>query len=229
MEIIPGIHCIPHPIVNAYVYDDAELVLIDASIKGNDKKILDYIKNTMHRDPRDVKEICITHADFDHVGGLVGLKEATGATIVSHVNEADIITGKSIKEAKRLPLVARLFAPMLNGYKKCPHVETVDRMVENGDSVAGLQAIHVPGHSPGELAFYDPVRKALFSGDAVLTNTRGRVCGPMTMSTFDLDSAWRSIEQLKALDVEVLLPGHGKPTTKDVNEQLKALTRPEKK
>jgi len=222
MEIIPGIHWIPCSFVNVYVHGDAELTLIDAATKGKSNLILDYIKNTMHREPADVKTICLTHADMDHVGSLAALKEATGAAVASHSIEADLVAGRQFKSrSKAMKMMAKVFM-------RFPRVE-VDQKLENGDTVAGLQVVFVPGHSPGETAYYDPERKALFSGDAILTDKSGTVQGPRPMMTPDIAQAWQSVEVAKALDVEVLLPGHGKPATKDVNEQLKALTKPAKK
>ncbi|HME54391.1 MAG TPA: MBL fold metallo-hydrolase [Candidatus Lokiarchaeia archaeon] len=225
MEIVPGIHWIQGIIGNVYVHGDAELTLIDTGMAKNAKKILKYIETTMHRLLADVKTIVITHADMDHVGNLAAMKNVTGAIVTSHSIEAEYVAGRRIKSTAKLPFLLKLMRPLMKGMMNFPRVE-VDRTLEQDDIIGRLQVLFTPGHSPGSIALYDPVRKALFSGDTILTDRKGNVFGPRNRFTPDINQAWQSAESLKVLDVEVLLPGHGTPLTENVKEKLQALSKP---
>ena len=67
-----------------------------------------------------------------------------------------------------------------------------------------LQVIHVPGHSPGSIALYWPLRKALFPGDVIFNQNVGRTDFPGGNGSL----LKKSISKLSVLDVEWLLPGH---------------------
>ncbi len=107
-----------------------------------------------------------------------------------------------------------------------PHTE-VEQKLEDNDVIAGLTVIFTPGHSAGSICLYDPVRKALFSGDTLLSS-KGKITGPRSAVTPDMDTAWASVEKLKELDIEVVLPGHGEPIKNDATNQVRALKQAEK-
>lgn len=75
-----------------------------------------------------------------------------------------------------------------------------------GDNGYGpsLEVILSPGHSPGSVCFYWPVRKVLISGDVVFPGSFGRTDYPGG----DARAMRESIERLSRLDIEALLPGH---------------------
>ena len=84
----------------------------------------------------------------------------------------------------------------------------VDIYLEEGDLEIGgrtFEVIWTPGHSPGGICLYWPEKKALFTGDLVFEGSIGRVDLPGG----DLNAMGESIEKIRGLDVEVLLPGHG--------------------
>ena len=92
---------------------------------------------------------------------------------------------------------------------------TIDRTVSDGDRIdafGGLEVVATPGHSPGQIAFYQPERKILFTGDTMM-NLWGKLRPPFAMATPDMDEAKRSIQKIAALDVEIACFGHGVPLT----------------
>src|SRR5215204_6321754 len=97
MEIIQNVHQVPHVIANTYVIIAPRgLTLIDSGLPGSARKILKYISNLGYA-PTDLKRILITHADFDHIGGLAALKKMSGARVFSSQVEAQgICIGKSV-------------------------------------------------------------------------------------------------------------------------------------
>jgi len=68
-----------------------------------------------------------------------------------------------------------------------------------------LEIIHTPGHSPGSICIYWPSHKALFAGDVIFEQGVGRTDLPGG----SIEQLKNSIKRLSALDIELLLPGHG--------------------
>ncbi|MFQ6075108.1 MAG: MBL fold metallo-hydrolase [Candidatus Bathyarchaeia archaeon] len=173
--------------VNVYLLTgEKELCLIDAGY-GDDESVKTII-STIQRLGLDVEGLSLvvnTHGHPDHTGGNVPLKRLTKAKIAIH----------------------RLEAPRIRPLK-------ADTLLEDGDTVpinaARLRVIHTPGHSPGQICLYDEKRRLLFSGDHIVEGTlTGTVyIGPPDGS---VDQYLSSLKKLMTLDVEMILPGHGRP------------------
>ena len=106
-------------------------------------------------DGRDASPaILVTHTHYDHIGGVADLAEATGAPV--YVSEV---------EAPVLAEPGRRTTPGIHD----PPVDEADVLLAGGETIelAGIyfEIVHVPGHSPGHLAFY--ADGALFSGDVL--------------------------------------------------------------
>ena len=80
----------------------------------------------------------------------------------------------------------------------------VDRRIDDGDEVAGLRAVHTPGHASDHLCFVHP-GGALFSGDQVM-GWSSSVVGP---PDGDMAAYLASLERLAAGAHGPYLPGHG--------------------
>jgi glyoxylase-like metal-dependent hydrolase (beta-lactamase superfamily II) len=86
----------------------------------------------------------------------------------------------------------------------------------------GLQVVHVPGHTAGQIALFEPNRGILIAADA-LNNRRNRLREPPAIATPHPDMARDSIRRLSRLsDVRVVVFGHGPPLTKDAAATLQA-------
>ena len=99
----------------------------------------------------------------------------------------------------------------------------IDLVLNDGDKIAGLAVIHVPGHTPGSIALYDPKRKVLFTGDT-LRYRDGKVEGPPKKFTMDPERVQQSIEKLKSLDFDIMLGGHGEPLKHDASAKVREFT-----
>ena len=81
------------------------------------------------------------------------------------------------------------------------------------------QWIHVPGHTPGQIALFREKDRLLLLADAFVTvrqDSRYRVlvqkkevCGPPVYLTPAWDAAYASVKQLAALHPETVISGHG--------------------
>lgn len=207
MEVVPGVHLIEGITAHCYLIDGPELTLIDTGMPRNAKKILHYITEILHRNPSDLKNILLTHCDVDHIGNARELRSITGASIAAHPLDAEIIAGKKIRQTSNsgMDILFKLLGFFLR-VKSFP----VDKIILDGDTIAGLTVLHMPGHTPGSLALYDPRRKVLFIGDT-LGYKDGGVRGPSKSVTWDMNQALHSIEKLRSLEFSMMLSGHGEP------------------
>ena len=154
---------------------------------------------TAHR--LTLKQVIVTHAHIDHVGGAVLLKRATGAPIL--LNQKD------------LPLLAMM--EMQAGWLgvKPPEVAPPDASADDGlkiglPSLTG-EVLHTPGHTEGSICLYFAPEKLLIAGDTLFAGSIGRTDLPGG----DERKILRSIrERLLTLPDQVrVIPGHGDNTT----------------
>lgn len=198
MELEPGIHQlnfgrepipgIPPP--NSYlIVGTRAAILIDC---GYDE-IIDHQNRMAYLNALggpDVTELLLTHRHQDHAGGAALLSQETGLSITCHIQER-----KSI-ESERLAGRAEIFTTFVGGEKQ---------------NLGGLSIniIHTPGHTLGSVSIYIPERNALLTADTVLGVTTSIV----RPSEGDLGLYVKSLEDLDALNAQVIYPGHGPPIT----------------
>ena len=91
-------------------------------------------------------------------------------------------------------------------------------MLEIGDMV--WEILHIPGHSAGSIALYDPANRVLVPGDTVYADY---AIGRFDLHGADGSALKASLKRLAGLDVDILLPGHNR-IMKDVPEDYIAKT-----
>ena len=219
MEIITGIHQVDGINGNCYILVRDGLTVIDTGVPaGSGKKILSYIQNTMFREPAEIKTIIITHFHLDHIGGVATLKKASpGAKIAIGTADAGYVSGE-------IPLPVypgfRGFLLRIAGAIMNPGVFPLDILLQDGDRIDGLLCVHIPGHTPGSIGLYDERTKTFFCGDLLRYNGTSLAEGPV-LFTLDLKESHQSIRKIAALDLDLLLPGHGVPLRDRASEKVR--------
>jgi glyoxylase-like metal-dependent hydrolase (beta-lactamase superfamily II) len=211
VEILSGVHQVDGVNSNTYliVEDDGSLTLIDTGMSSGGKRVLDYVKTTLAKQPSDIKVIVITHAHVDHIRGARAIKNATGAKVAIHEEDAGYLAGTS-----KLPwpkgaagYLFRIFSIFFRSPKVDPEIRLNDNEAIPNSK---LRVVYTPGHTPGSITLYDEGRKVVFVGDAIITRG-GKLDGPPKQFTIDSAKAQASIEKISTLDFETLLSGHGDP------------------
>jgi hydroxyacylglutathione hydrolase len=144
-----------------------------------------------------------THCHVDHVLGVRYMKSEYGCAFRAHREESKVIAS--------VPLMGDLF-----GWSVEPLDGIEEYLEDNGSIPVGnhsLHSIHVPGHSPGSLAFYSKEGGFVITGDALFQGSIGRTDLPGG----DYNTLISSItNRLLVLPPETqVYPGHGPSTTVD--------------
>jgi hydroxyacylglutathione hydrolase len=217
MEIVPGVHRIEGMRGNCYLIERDELMLIDTGLPRTSGRILACIRNTLHRDPTDLRTIILTHYHMDHVGNVPALIQATGARVAIHGGDAPYLSGEKPMPLPPWPrsLLIRFVKPFLGWTPVRP-----DILLRDGDTIAGLTCIHTPGHTPGSICLLDPRKKVLFVGDTLLTEG-GRIQGPSERFSARQEEAMRSLAKIATLEFDIILSGHGEPVRPEASSRFR--------
>jgi glyoxylase-like metal-dependent hydrolase (beta-lactamase superfamily II) len=211
MEIAPNVHLIPGVTANPYLLIDPEgLTLIDTGLPGSEKKILRYIVG-LGFVPSNIKNIIITHADLDHVGGLAALKKASGARIhASAAEAAAIASGQPSRPIRPKNALIRLVLAIMSRLGKSAKVQA-DELLSDGQILpvlGGLRVVETSGHTPGHISLFASSVGILFSGDSIVSK-KDRLFASREAVTWDRQKADESVRKQAGLGASIVCPGHG--------------------
>jgi len=102
----------------------------------------------------------------------------------------------------------------------------IDRGLRHGDFFdvcGGIEVIHVPGHSVGNLSLYLRRQKAIIAGDTIFGDERGNIGPPPEKYCLDVRKAESEIKRLLFYDFDALLLSHGKNLLKGAKSRVRML------
>jgi glyoxylase-like metal-dependent hydrolase (beta-lactamase superfamily II) len=177
--------------IRAFLFADGTLV--DCGLPSTTDALLDGIEAT----GIEPKQLVVTHADRDHVGGFEAV--VRDLWLETHVPEGASVDGE--------------FEP--------------DHRYGDGDAVGPFEAVHVPGHRDHQHALIDEDRGVAVLADAVSgADQRGLPAGyfhlPPGVYTDDLGRAERSLERLAEYEFDAGLVFHGSSVLNGAAEKLEA-------
>ncbi|PRO66683.1 MBL fold metallo-hydrolase [Alkalicoccus urumqiensis] len=183
---------------NGYLLvDGQDAVMIDPG--GNPEIILDILK----QESLQLQAILLTHAHFDHIGGLEALRGEIKCPVYLHELEAEWLGDPEKNGSGVFPGISPVaFSPADQLIKR-------EQKLEVGPFT--FEVLETPGHSPGSVTFYLPKLDTAFSGDVLFRGGVGRT---------DLYGGSEKVllhsihEKMLDLPPETTIaPGHGPETT----------------
>jgi glyoxylase-like metal-dependent hydrolase (beta-lactamase superfamily II) len=148
-----------------------------------------------------VKQIVITHAHIDHIGGAAKLKRLTGAPVLLNANDQVLL--------KMLDLQATWCG------MRPPEKTTIDTSITTGDKLKTgslvAEVMHTPGHTEGSVCLYLASEKKLIAGDTLFAGSIGRTDLPGGSFKKIMESLLGPVLALP--DDTIVVPGHGPLTT----------------
>ncbi len=149
-----------------------------------------------------VTAILLTHAHFDHILCLSALRERTGAPLLLHREEAELLHDNEKNLFTRFSDAQPSFSP-------------AERLLEDGDileiGASKLTVFHTPGHTPGSVCFFDEEGDNVITGDTLFRETVGRYDFPGGDYHTLMDSLIKLVKRCGDRDYK-LYPGHGPAT-----------------
>jgi len=162
---------------------------------------IEDILEVLGQEKLKLKQIVVTHAHIDHVGGAMKLKAATGAPILMNQNDYALL--------KMLDMQAAWVG------MRPPGAVEVDEAVEEGRVLrignVSANVVDTPGHTEGSICLYFPAEKKLIAGDTLFAGSIGRTDLPG--GSFDKIIRSLHTHVLTLPDDTLVIPGHGPQTT----------------
>ena len=188
---------------NLYILWDEttrDAVVVDPGMMRQAER--DMVTNFIEGQQLSVGHILLTHLHVDHITSARWLADKTGADVCGSMLDAPL--------GLELPDQVAHFRIGIDAEPL-----TLDRNLADGDTLPlgdeTIQVMHVPGHSPGGLAFYLPQSALLLSGDTIFNGSVGRT----DLWGGDMAQLINSIREkiLPLPDETVIASGHGPTTT----------------
>lgn len=238
MPVLGQIHRItlptPFPVgpVHTYLVEGEPLTLIDTGPATPDAwDTLQRGLAELGYAPTDLELIVVTHAHTDHFGLVGRLVDLSGAQVwASALAQPWLEDAPGFHEQRKnfwyemlaacgVPLAlaepsARLYA----SFRRLQTYAAVTRFLDDGDrfEMAGVQweTLYCPGHSSSLLCFYQPRNRLLIGNDHLLAHiSSNAIVEPPPAGEAQrrkpLIEYWRSLRRVYALDLDLVLTGHG--------------------
>jgi glyoxylase-like metal-dependent hydrolase (beta-lactamase superfamily II) len=179
----------------------------------------DAIEQQLQQRALEPALIVLTHGHVDHIAAADELRARyPGVPVAIHEAEAEFLSRGMLNLSMMLGTSLTLAPP--------------ERLLQDGETIEvgriRLRAIHVPGHSPGGMAFYAAPEDGgplLIAGDIIFAGSIGRTDFPGGDHQQLLDGIRRKLYTLP--DETVVYPGHGPETSIGDEKQYNQFVRSE--
>lgn len=188
------------------------LALVDVGSAASLSHLLAGIRSTGH-DPSEIQHILLTHVHLDHAGATGALLAHTpnARVYVHHIGAPHLINPE-----KLLASATRIYGDQMNQLwgnitpVPAERVTSIDEGVELRVGERTLWALYTPGHAIHHVAFHDPAREVIFTGDVGGVRLEGisYVRPPTPPPDLNLEDWSASIERLRALKPQALYLPH---------------------
>jgi glyoxylase-like metal-dependent hydrolase (beta-lactamase superfamily II) len=230
--------------VNAYLIEDSPLTLVDSG--PNSAKALDELEQALAARGHaieDIELLIVSHQHMDHFGLASILARRSGAEVAAldalapflagyrHQTDLDDTFAERIMLRHGIPpeIVTALRAVSAGFRAWGSAVEVTRPLVSDSElklSDRTLRVLHRPGHSPSDTVFMDESRGILLAADHLIAHISSN---PLLARPLDAGEDYEgprpqalitymaSLERTRAMELSLVLPGHGQPITDHVS------------
>jgi glyoxylase-like metal-dependent hydrolase (beta-lactamase superfamily II) len=230
--------------VNAYLIEDSPLTLIDSG--PNSGKALDELEQALAAHGHaieDIELLVITHQHIDHFGLASILARRSGAEVaaleglVSYLGdyrtsaELDDLFAEEIMLRHGIPAdVVTALRAVSASFRAWGSAVEITRPLHDGEELhlrdRTLRVLHRPGHSPSDTVFVDESRAILLAADHLIKHISSNpllarplgagpdFAGPRPRALIDYIA---SLRLTRAMELSLVLPGHGEPISDHVS------------
>jgi glyoxylase-like metal-dependent hydrolase (beta-lactamase superfamily II) len=210
---IKGEHGTIYPVL---VWDDTEVVLIDAAVPGQNELLREAVTSAGFSLER-ITKVIITHQDLDHIGCAKVLSEL-GAEILAHELEAPYIQGdktsiRLVEMERRLGEASeaeQAFYEQAKAGAPLFYVH-INKQLKDGDTLdicGGIKVLHTPGHLPGHIALLLEESNIIAAGDGA-NIADGKLTGSNPQFTVDMEQADASLQKMLGCNPTAVVCYHG--------------------
>ncbi|WP_167618276.1 MBL fold metallo-hydrolase [Maribellus sediminis] len=184
------------------------LIMFDAGYDKDGSLISDNIRK-LSMDPKDIKKIFVTHWHGDHSSGSARLSELSGAEILIHKDDVDIVKDRVFTKDYMIPAKDRI-------------VPLEDREFFNFGDVL-VKVLHTPGQTSGEVVYLLTVDgpqgkcQTLVAGDATAMKSTVEEIEPNKFPGI-VQAYEKTVDILKSLEFDLYLGGHPHQVFKEMRE-----------
>jgi len=229
-EILPNLYTIEVPLtgnplkaINSYVIKAGERsLIIDTGM--NREECMNAITSGLKELDIDLAktDFFISHLHADH-SGLVSTLATKTSTVYFGEADAYVVTQRGQDYWEQIPHIAKRHGfpedEIIKALKSHPGVKYSSKgsinvhVVKDGDTIRigdyTFKCIETPGHTKGHICLYESDKKLFVSGDHILVNITPNISlWSVDDNENPLRSYLSSLDKVRDLDVELVLPGH---------------------
>jgi hydroxyacylglutathione hydrolase len=218
------LHTISLGMVNCFVLEGEQTILIDAGVSGQKNRFFEELK-ALSLEPANFDLLLFTHSHMDHIGMAKEILELSHAQTACHVLEKDYLESGKSPHPRGTNIAGKLVAALM---KLMPQSggSPIRVDITFGDDDFSLatygipgKVIYTPGHTLGSVTIL------LDSGEAIvgdLAMNAMKLSGKPGLPIFaeDIGLVKSSWQRLLDLGAKVIYPSHGKPFSAEILHQL---------
>jgi len=211
--------------VNVYFVETGtpgEWVLIDTGLPDSQKAIIAAADKLFYPGSRP-EAILLTHGHLDHLGSARELADHWQVPVIAHPLELPYLTGQALYPPRdptvggSLAFMSRFFPTQLPNLQE--RVQGLNVEEPGAPYLPNWRWLHVPGHAPGQVAFFREADRTLLGADAFATCHHDSVAAVLlgrpkisragAPFNYDWAAARASVQTLAALEPKAIGCGHG--------------------
>jgi hydroxyacylglutathione hydrolase len=216
-----GIHPIHMGVDTIYAVRGEGVILIDG---GDPHKLANFKKGIEEVSirPEEIQLIVLTHGHWDHIGSTKEIKELTGAKVLLHQGDMNLLVEASPSLPSGFTGWGKIISALLRLYSPFIRIPTFEVDIVAGDDEIPLveygipgKVVPTPGHSWGSVSVLLESGEA-FVGDLAMNMFPLRLSPGLPIFGDDVQVVIASWRKLLDMGVKTIYPAHGKPFPAEV-------------